>query len=225
MVQLVDRDVNILASINRFGFLFGRQIKLLMGFHVNGKASSRRIKKLVDGGYILRKYLLVGKPSILSLSKEGFELIKIKEDGTKRKRYNKSISLSTIKHEYSVVDAMIYLADRESVKYEDFMTEHEILINKGNSSEHYLQKREDRVHLPDLVFKKAEHEEVCVEVELTVKDIDIFRKNVESNSERYFKQIWIVKKSHKKTRDRLGAYGDVEIIDYEEIDGWVNRKE
>ena len=71
---LVDRDYQILREIDRFRFCLGRHIKLLTGFE-GQRACDRRLKILIEAGYINRKKILYGIPSVYFLTHKGKMLI------------------------------------------------------------------------------------------------------------------------------------------------------
>ena len=53
-MELTDRDYLILGLVFRFRFCQGRHIKELAGFQ-GQRATDRRLRTLIDAGYLLRK--------------------------------------------------------------------------------------------------------------------------------------------------------------------------
>ena len=119
---LVDRDYRIMEDIERFRFCLSRHIKLLAGFE-GQRACDRRLKILIESGYIDRKKILYGVPSVYFLTHKGKMLIGA------NKRQDK-IRVEKIPHDIAVVDAAIYFMLKYNVKPDEIITEKKINSNK-----------------------------------------------------------------------------------------------
>ena len=58
-IKIQKRDFLILQQITKYRFLLSRQIKILAGF-AGQRSCDRRLKKLIDNGFIQRKYFIYG---------------------------------------------------------------------------------------------------------------------------------------------------------------------
>ena len=74
IIILNERDIKIINEIQHWRFLLSRQIKVLGGF--NGqRACDRRIKKLIEAGYIERKYIIHGIPRLYFITQKAVKLL------------------------------------------------------------------------------------------------------------------------------------------------------
>jgi len=62
-IRLVDRDYIIFREIDRWRVSLGRHICVVAGF-TGQRACDRRLRKLIDAGYLERKKILYGLPGI-----------------------------------------------------------------------------------------------------------------------------------------------------------------
>ena len=181
----------------------GRHIKVMVGF-TGSRACDRRLRELLDCGYLERKKIIYGIPSLYFLTGKGKTLI-----GKKAKSDN--IRIDKITHEITVLDTVCYLMRNQNIKLNDIVTERQLFSENGFNT---------RKHYPDLIFK-ADGITTCVEIELSVKDRSRFEKNLQDNFMTYDKQIWVVPKTGYKIRQYLSDYKDtypnIEILDLEEI--------
>jgi len=202
-VVLVERDYLIMREIERFRFCLSRHIKLLADFE-GQRACDRRLKILIEAGYIDRKKVLYGVPSVYYLTHKGKMLIGA------NKRQDK-IRTEKIPHDIAVVETAIYFMQKNNIKLDEIITEKQLNSIAGFG---------DRKHCPDFVIEK-DGKKNCVEVELSLKEKTRFEKIVEDNYLNYDMQFWIVAKSGLKIKKRLESlsekYQNIEVIELEGV--------
>ena len=198
---ITNRDMEMLRLIYRFKFCLGRHVRTLCGF-TGARASDRRLKALVDAGYLTRKKYLYGVPYLYTVAHKGRILIGA------NKRENK-IRLEQISHDVHVLDALIFYKEKHGLALGDFESERELHIKEGFGA---------RKHQPDFVFSYLE-KKCAVEVELSAKTKMRLEKNVRDNYLAYDKQIWITNdaKVLSMLESLTGDYPNIEIIRLEEI--------
>ena len=206
---LVDRDYRILRDIERFRFCLSRHIRLLAGFE-GQRACDRRLKALIEAGYIDRKKILYGVPSVYFLTHKGKMLIGA------NKRQDK-IRVERINHDSVVIDTAIYFALKREVDIENIVTEKELHSKQGFG---------DRKHYPDFIFEKDD-KKYCVEVELTAKSKQNFEKVLEENYLTYDIQYYVIYKNGHKIKSMLDQlsvkYQNIDIINVEEVQEYVRK--
>lgn len=204
---LVERDYAIMRDVERFRFVLSRQIRLLAGFD-GQRACDRRTRLLIEAGYIDRKKILYGVPSVYYLTYKGKMLIGAS------KRQDK-IQVEKIPHDIAVVDTAIYFILKNGILADEIKTEKEINSQSGFG---------ERKHRPDFIFETAGVKN-CVEVELSVKAKKRFEKIVENNYLEYKTQYWIVAKSgltiKRNLENLVSKYPNIEIIILEEVQEFV----
>lgn len=204
---LVDRDYKILRDIERFRFCLSRHIKLLAGFE-GQRACDRRLKILIEAGYIDRKKVIYGVPSVYFLTYKGKMLIGA------NKRQDK-IRIEKIPHDIAVVETAIYFMKKYNINSDEIITEKELNSKSGFG---------ERKHCPDFVIERND-KKYCIEVELSLKAKDRFEKIVEDNYLAYNTQFWIVAKSGLKIQKRLQdlskKYSNIKIIELEGVQEFV----
>ena len=201
-IQLSDRDYKILQGLGKWRFLLSRHIKVLYGIS-SERTMYRRLKQLMDNGYIERKRLLFDVPNIYTLSHKGLLLLGL----NKRKE---KIRIDTLRHNILVIDTLIYMLENELIdKQEDVISEKELNREIGFTG---------RKHQPDSVFVK-DGKRCAVEIELTAKPIGILTKNIKANFTNYDEQIWILEKRNTKIERNINAINqpDLSILYYEEF--------
>ena len=198
---ITDRDMEILRLIYRFKFCLGRHIKTLGAFS-GTRATDRRLKALVEAGYLNRKKYLYGVPYLYTVAHKGRVLIGA------NKRENK-IRLEQITHDITVLDSLIFFKEKYSLTLSDIESERELHIKEGFGM---------RKHQPDFVFSYSE-KKYAVEVELTPKAKARLEKNVQDNYLAYDNQIWITDdtKVLAMLQNLAGSYSNIEIIGLGEI--------
>lgn len=102
-MKFMKRDKTILLWINGFGFASADQIMRFMG--VQKSACYARLKKLVDGGYLVHDYVLHGMSGIYRPTPAGALI-----SGDDLRPLN-SIRLSTFKHDMALVDLALDLSE------------------------------------------------------------------------------------------------------------------
>ena len=206
---LVERDYLIMREIERFRFCLSRHIKLLADFE-GQRACDRRLKILIEAGYIDRKKVLYGVPSVYYLTHKGKMLIGA------NKRQDK-IRTEKIPHDIAVVETAIYFIQKYNINSDEIITEKELNSKSGFG---------ERKHCPDFLIEKKD-KKYCVEIELSLKAKDRFEKIVEENYLTYDTQFWIAAKSGLKIQKRLKElsekYSNIKIIELEGVQEFVRK--
>ncbi|WP_285959219.1 hypothetical protein [Thomasclavelia spiroformis] len=187
----------------RFRFCLARHIQFLASFD-GVRACDRRLKILVDNGYLNRKKIIYGIPYLYYLSKNGMRLIHVKVK-------DENIRIDQIHHDITTLDCLKGLIDKFNFQLDNMTTERELHINDGFGV---------RKHHPDLVFKK-DSETYAIEVELNVKAKNRILKNIEDNYLNYDYQIWVVPLSQVKIKhiltESLNKYDNIEVVILESL--------
>ena len=199
-IRLVERDYLIFNEINRWKYITGRHICDMVGF-VGKRACDRRLNKLITAGYILRdKKIMYGISANYSLTAKGKALI-----GVANKKEH--IRVEQISHDIAVADTAIFFNRKFGIPYSDMLSEKQLHQRDGFGN---------RVHRPDFVFIKN-NKEYCVEVELSLKSKDRFKKNIISNFNDYYCQVWIVPDLHtaifKFLKEMSENYPNIKILE------------
>ena len=206
-MRLVDRDYKIMKEIDRWRFCLSRHIKLLGGFEVQ-RACDRRLKILIKAGYIDRKKVLYGVPSVYFLTHKGKMLI-----GANKRQ--EKIRVEKIPHDIAVVETAIYFMQKHKILSDEIMTEKQINSSAGFG---------ERKHCPDFIIEKG-GKKICVEIELSVKAKARLEKIVADNYIAYDNQIWIVAKSGLKIKKNLEhlfeKYPNIKIMKLEGVQDFV----
>lgn len=207
---LVERDYRIMREIERWRFCLGRHIKLLADFE-GQRACDRRLKILIDTGYIDRKKVLYGVPSVYFLTHKGKMLIGA------NKRQDK-IRVEKIPHDIAVVDTAIFFMLKSKIDLDEIVTEKQINSKAGFG---------ERKHCPDFIIERDGKKKICVEIELSMKAKARLEKIVEDNYLKYGKQFWIVAKTGikiKKTLENLSEkYTNIQIVELEGVQEIVRK--
>lgn len=190
-MRLLDRDYKILREINRWRYTLSRHIKVLADF-TGQRVCDRRLKLLIEEGYIDRKKILYGVPSVYLLTNKGKRLIGV--DVRQEK-----IRVERIHHDIAVIDTAIYFICNENILLSEITTEKQLYSKSGFGT---------RKHCPDFTFVK-EDKENCVEIELSLKAKDRFRKIVESNYMDYENQYWVVSDRESKVYQVLQEFSEI----------------
>jgi len=208
-MRLVDRDYLIMKEINRWRYCLGRHIRFLGGFS-GQRATDKRLKLLIETGYINRKKIIYGIPSLYFLTYKGKVLnhLTTKQD---------KVRLEQITHDIAVLDTAIYFILKEKISLADIVTEKELHSRDGFSI---------RKHRPDFTFS-ANGETYCVEVELTAKAKNRLEKNIKDNFLEYDYQKWVVPNTQIKIVQILDKsktpYPNIQIIDLQEVTTYVKQ--
>lgn len=208
-MRLVDRDYLIMREINRWRFCLSRHIRHLGGF-TGQRTTDRRLKLLIEAGYIDRKKIIYGVPSLYYLTYRGKILLHLP---TKQDK----VRLEQVTHDIAVLDTAIYFLLKDGIKLEDIKTEKEL---------HSLDGFSKRKHRPDFVFPKGD-KTYCVEVEISLKAKDRLEKNIRDNFIEYDYQKWIVPNTQIKIIHILNKnnnqYPNIHIINLEEVTTYVRK--
>jgi len=206
-IRLVDRDMLIFREIDRWRVVQGRHIRKLTGFD-GQRACDRRLRKLIEAGYIKRKRVLYGVAGIyLNTSKAQMKM------GLSTR--SRKIRVEQIMHDIAVVDTAIFFNKRYEIAFDSMKTEIE---------SHRLDGFGIRKHRPDFVFTRNK-KLICVEVELSLKARDRFEKIIKDNFLAYEKQIWIVPDMDSKIARILAnnktTYPNIKILELNEMQAVV----
>lgn len=208
-MRLVERDYEILREVERWRCCLGRHVKYLASF-TGQRACDRRLKILLDNGYLERKRVLYGIPSIYSLTTKAKKLMgyNLRKD---------KIKLEQITHDIAVLDTVIYFMSKEKIPLQDIRSEKELHSEDGFGI---------RTHKPDFVFTR-DMQTYAVELELTLKATTRFEKNVKSNFLTYDYQNWVVPHSKIKIKTLLekysNTYPNITILELEEVTDYVRN--
>jgi len=202
-IILLDRDKRIIREINRWKAIQGRHIRELVGF-TGQRACDRRLRKLVQAGYLTKERILYGVAGIYKNTSKAIKIEKLPL--TKGK-----IRIEQIKHDIAVLDTAIYFNKNYKILYNDIISEIQL---------HRLDGFGIRRHRPDFIYKK-DGKTTCVEIELTLKSKDRFLNIIKTNFLEYEKQIWIVPDLDSKIAKTLEknkiVYSNIEIIELSKI--------
>jgi len=179
----------------------GRHIKTLVNFP-GTRASDRRLKALVEAGYLNRKKYLYGVPYLYTVAHKGRILIGA------NKRENK-IRLEQIAHDIQVLDVLIIFKEKYNLSLSNIESARELHIKDGFGT---------RKHQPDFVFT-YEDKKHAVEIELTPKAKANLERNVRDNYLNYDYQIWVTgdNKIFNMIQNLLDEYSNIKIVRLEEI--------
>lgn len=206
-MRVVERDKLILREVERWRVCGSRHIKFLAGFS-GQRATDRRLKILIEAGYLERKKFLYGVPSIYFVTSQGKKLIQSNVRPEK-------VKIEQIVHDMTVLDTAIYFMQKENLSLNDITTEKQLHQSDGFGM---------RKHRPDFIFTKN-NKNNCVEVELSLKSKPRFENIIKDNFMDYDTQIWIVPDSQSKIKqilvDNQTIYTNIEIINFEEVKAYV----
>lgn len=201
MMKLVSRDLRILREVERWRFSLARQIMAFSDFQ-SKSALYRRLKLLVDNGYLKRKRYLYGLPALYTVTPRGYKALALP---TK----NVTVSVGMIEHELAVIDTYLYLKDKYQLNYDDFLSERQLRLEYDKAK-----------HYPDITFT-LDGNSHCVEVEFSLKNATLLERNIKENYLSYDRQLWIIKKEHTRLNKLLqkyeAEYPNIEIILWEDV--------
>lgn len=202
-IELVKRDIRILKLIYYFRFCLSRHVLFLAPFD-GSRACDRRLKKLVDCGYLKRQKILYGVPYLYYLSTSGMRLIHVSPKEEK-------IRIDQIYHDITVLDCIPSLIKKYDFDIEHIITERQLHIEDGFGT---------RKHHPDFVVQK-DNETYAIEIELNLKAKKRLERNIEQNYLTYDKQIWVVPLTQPKILNILtqssNMYDNIEVITLESL--------
>lgn len=208
-VRVTERDELILREVDRWRACGSKHIRWLANFS-GQRATDRRLKILIEAGYLERKKFLYGVPSIYFLTAKGKSLIHV-GTGTEK------VKIEQIAHDRTVLDTAIYFMHKENLSLQDITTEKQL---------HQLDGFGIRKHRPDFVFKKDELT-YCVEVELTKKANNRLLNIIKDNFMDYDTQIWVVPDYQTAIlnilNDSQKYYTNIEILSLQKITDYMNQ--
>jgi len=209
--RLLDRDKKIIREIDRWRVCQGRHIRELVGFS-GQRACDRRLRKLIEVGYLKREKILYGVAGIYRITGLGAKL----ESGISDRK--SKIRIEQIRHDITVLDTAIYFHKVNGVSYSEITTEIELHRQDGFGV---------RKHRPDFVFSK-DGKTTCVEIELALKAKDRFIKIMKENFMQYHKQIWVVPDMECKIAKTLEAnkkyYTNIELQELSKVQEIILEK-
>ena len=209
-IRLVERDYIVFSEIERWRVCQSRHLKCLAGFP-SQRTCDRRLKKLLEAGYISRKKILYGIPYLYFLGKKACLIV-----NTPTNRVSK-IRIEQIKHDIDVLDTAIYFHSKHNISYTDMTTEKQLHSADGFSNRH---------HRPDFIFLQNDST-ICVEIELSLKSRTRFENNISENFKNYDFQAWIVSQNTPKIRKILlenqSLYPNIKIFSLEEVKAFVKE--
>ena len=202
-MELSERDFRVFREVERWRFCLGRHIQFLAGFSTL-RTCDRRLRKLLDEGFLTRKMVLYGVPGVYKLTRKSKGLIYANQREEK-------IKLDQIMHDITVLDVAIYFIKSLNLKPYEIKTEKQL---------HQLDGFGERTHQPDFTFAKDNHT-YCVEVELSLKSKARLEKNIKSNFRNYDIQIWVTDENKTKLvhilEDFKIPYSNMEITNIMEV--------
>lgn len=206
---MTERDELILREIDRWRACGSKHIRFLAGFS-GQRATDRRLKVLIEAGYLERQKFLYGVPYIYFLTAKGKSLIHV---GTGKEK----IKIEQITHDRTVLDTAIYFMNKEGLTLQDITTEKQL---------HQLDGFGVRKHRPDFIFTKDELT-YCVEVELTLKAKSRLLNIIKDNFMQYDVQIWIVPDSQKAIlqvlKESKKLYDNIQARSLQKINDYINK--
>lgn len=208
-LRVTERDELILREIDRWRACGSRHIRFLAGFS-GQRATDRRLKVLIEAGYLERQKFLYGVPYIYFLTAKGKSLIHV---GTGKEK----IKIEQITHDRTVLDTAIYFMNKEGLTLQDITTEKQL---------HQLDGFGVRKHRPDFIFTKDELT-YCVEVELTLKAKSRLLNIIKDNFMEYDVQIWVVPDSQKAIlqvlKESKKLYDNIQARSLQKINDYINK--
>lgn len=211
-IRLVDRDERILREIDRWRVCQGRHIRELAGFS-GQRACDRRLRKLMEAGYIKREKVLYGVAGIYRVTAKASKII-----AGGLPSVNHKIRPEQITHDIAVLDSTIFYSKKFEISFDKITSEIQL---------HRLDGFGIRKHRPDFIFTK-DGKVTCVEIELTLKAKDRLERNIKENFLTYDKQVWVVPSFNTKIAKTLEKYKteypNIELIELDEIKTEENEK-
>ena len=208
-MRVEERDKLILREVERWRVCGSRHIKFLAGF-TGQRATDRRLKILIEAGYLERKKFLYGVPSIYFLTSKGKKLIQSNARSEK-------VKIEQIVHDMTVLDTAIYFMHKENLSLNDITTEKQLHQSDGFGI---------RKHRPDFTYSK-DNTVTCVEVELTQKSKSRLVNIIKDNFMEYDNQIWIVPESQSVIYNILKAnqklYTNIQILPLKDITDYFHQ--
>lgn len=208
-MRVTERDELILREVDRWRACGSKHVRFLAGFS-GQRATDRRLKILIEAGYLERRKYLYGLPSIYFLTAKGKSLIHV---GTGAEK----VKIEQIVHDRTVLDTAIYFIHKENLSLQDITTEKQL---------HQLDGFGIRKHRPDFIFTKDELT-YCVEVELTLKAKNRLLNIIKDNFMEYDVQIWVVPDSQKAIlqvlKESKKLYDNIQARSLQKIKDYIQK--
>ncbi|MCM1271101.1 MAG: replication-relaxation family protein [Ruminococcus flavefaciens] len=208
-MRLTERDELILREVDRWRVCGSRHIRFLAGFS-GQRATDRRLKILIEAGYLERKKFLYGVPSIYFLTAKGKSLI---QAGTRLEK----VKVEQIVHDMTVLDTAIYFMHKKGLSLQSITTEKQL---------HQLDGFGIRRHRPDFIFQQ-DNLTYCVEVELSQKAKNRLLNIIKDNYMEYDTQIWIVPDSQSVIlqilKDSKQYYDNIQARSLQKINDYMHK--
>ena len=170
------------------------------------RTTDRRLKILIEAGYLTRKYILYGVPALYFATrkaKEAFNLDFLTTD----------IRAGHIQHQIATIDTAIYFTKKLNIT--SIQSEREFK---------HLAGFQARQHYPDFIYIQND-KTYAVEIELTFKNKDNLKKNININYNAYKGQYWIIPEGKVKIWNVLNQakkeLTDIETLTLEEVESYV----
>lgn len=109
-IRLTERDYRIFKEIERWRVVLGRHVKELTGFS-GQRACDRRLRKLIDTGFLARKNVLYGVPGIYHNTSKAKNIAGLPGRSDK-------VRIEQIGHDIMVLDTVIYMNQVKGVPFE-----------------------------------------------------------------------------------------------------------
>lgn len=208
-MRVTERDELILREVDRWRACGSRHIRWLANFS-GQRATDRRLKILIESGYLERRKYLYGVPYIYFMTNKGKSLIQV---GTRSER----VKIEQIIHDRTVLDTAIYFMQNYGLSLQNITTEKQL---------HQLDGFGIRKHRPDFIFTKDELNN-CVEVELTKKAKARLQDIIKDNFMEYDTQIWVVPDYQTAIlnvlNDSQRYYTNIQVCSLQKITDFMNQ--
>jgi len=200
-IKITDRDIAIMSMIHKFRFCLGKHIKVLAGFS-GLRACDRRLKALLEAGYITRKKYLYGVPYLYTLTYKGKIFI------GENKRLE-TIRIERIAHDIAMIDVAIFYIKKYGLTLNEIISEREMNSKAGFGT---------RKHAPDLVVN-VQGGTYAIEIELNPKEKPRMQKNINNNFINYNYQIWYTNNNKVKSlvEEFQKQYPNISIVSLEGV--------
>lgn len=191
-MRLVERDFRLFRWVNSHGYVTSFQI--IRYLDVAKTTGYRRIKKLVDHGFLTRENILYGMGAVHRISKEAKDV-----SGDEIALLSK-ISLGGFTHNLKLVDVSLDLLEEH--ENSTFKTEREIRFLSGIGLS-------DHGHIPDGELVLSNGKRIAIELEMSVKAssrldkiMKFYSKNLDYDEVHYFATDQIISNALHKARVR-----------------------
>lgn len=203
-IRLTERDFKILKMTQCWKYLLSRQIRVLCGF-TGQRACDRRLKKLIEAGYLERKHFIYGVPYLYFITKQAVKIFNLEY-------YTPNIRIDQIVHDITVVDTAIYLLKNENIDSASIVTERDLKHKAGyGRNQHY----------PDFVIYTKDEKNFCVEIELSEKSKNTLRKNILANFKAYDAQYWYIPSDKSRIIANVTSEGQKYGVEITPLEGVI----